>query len=402
MRGDLSLFKLFGVEVKVHMSWWFIFVLLSWSLASGFFPFFYPQLTSFQYFIMGLSSAFLLFFSVLLHEFSHSLVAKARNIKVESITLFFFGGVSSIEDEKIKPKDEFLMAIAGPLFSLLLAGLFYILFVNVTNIFLNAISFYLYQLNLILAVFNLVPAFPLDGGRAFRAILYNYYGDLKKATGIAATGGKIFAWTLAVLGLLQLFSGAGGGLWLIFLGVFLHFIAGLSYEQVVFREILSKWKVKDLMDKKFTKVDGEKRLSIFLEKNKSNLKEEYLVKKSAKDLDILGIMNLKKTPPMLKAIQERMKIRQLTLPLSDITVLSDNETAYSAFKSFAKDGRTFLPVKSSKGKKIVGILYREKLFNSLLWNSRFKLDFSKSRFSSKLTKRKISRKKDKDIISKSF
>src|SRR3989344_5217711 len=166
MRGTTKLFRIFGIDVQLHFSWWLIFIFLSWSLSASFFPSYFPDQQTSTYWIMGVLSALLLFASVLLHELSHSLVAKAKKIKVESITLFFFGGVASIDDEDLKPSTEFLMAVAGPLFSLFLFGVFYLVYALNGNTFWTAISFYLYQLNLILAIFNLVPGYPLDGGRA--------------------------------------------------------------------------------------------------------------------------------------------------------------------------------------------------------------------------------------------
>ena len=232
MRGAHTLFRIFGIDIRLHFSWWFIFILLTWSLSTSFFPQFFPGQTQMMYWTMGILSSLLLFISVLLHELSHSLVAMAKNIKVESITLFFFGGVAGIEKEDMEPSAEFMMAIAGPLFSLLLAGIFYFINTHNGNILLSAITSYLYQLNFVLAVFNLVPGFPLDGGRAFRAILFAYYKDLKKATRIAAAGGKVVAGLLIVLGLFGMVTGTGGGLWFILLGVFLYFLAGMSYEQI--------------------------------------------------------------------------------------------------------------------------------------------------------------------------
>src|SRR3989338_1988486 len=139
MRGATKLFRIFGIDVQLHFSWWFVFALLAWSLSSSFFPQYFPGLENQAYWIMGIISVILLFVSVLLHELSHSLVAKAKKVKVESITLFFFGGVASIDDEDLKPSTEFLMAIAGPLFSLLLFWVFYLIYFLNGNLFWTAI-----------------------------------------------------------------------------------------------------------------------------------------------------------------------------------------------------------------------------------------------------------------------
>src|SRR3989339_1316010 len=153
MDGGLRLFRIFGIDIKIHFTWWFIFVLLAWGLREGFFPQQFPGFSAPQYWFMGIVAALLLFVSVLLHELSHSLVAQARKIKVESITLFFFGGVAGITREDLEPVSEFLMAIAGPIFSFSMAGLFYLIYAFNGNGYLHAITYYLYQINLIVGVF---------------------------------------------------------------------------------------------------------------------------------------------------------------------------------------------------------------------------------------------------------
>jgi Zn-dependent protease len=377
-RADLELFKLFGIGVRVHFSWWFIFILLSWSLSTSYFPLFYPGLSHFQYWIIGLISAFLLFFSVLLHEFSHSLIAKHNDIKVESITLFFFGGVSGITKEDISPKKEFAMAFAGPLFSLVLAAIFFGIFFlskGLSGIYINSISFYLFQLNIILAIFNLVPAYPLDGGRMFRAILHHYLHDLRKATKIAAIGGKTFAWFLAILGVLQIINGNYGGLWLVFLGIFLHFIAGLSYEQVVFRHVLGQWDVKEFMKKKFTTVNATQTFSTFVKKQKGSGVFSFLVKKGKK---VIGVLNLNQLGKLAPDVQERMTVEQVMFPIAKIPMLHPEDNGYKAFRLFSQTPHTLLPIRDAKG-KVIAILEREKLMQALLWHLNYGAMYGKEK-----------------------
>jgi len=150
MNRGTKLFNIFGIDIVLHVSWWFIFIFLVWNLATSFFPDMFSGYSESMYWVMGFVAAIMLFVSVLLHELSHSLVALWKKIKVSSITLFFFGGVANIDDDGIKPFDEFLMAIAGPMFSLLFALLFYILNVYVVWGIFVPISFYIYKLNFIL------------------------------------------------------------------------------------------------------------------------------------------------------------------------------------------------------------------------------------------------------------
>jgi Zn-dependent protease len=374
MKGELKLFKLFGINVKLHASWWLVFILLSWILSTGFFPQFYSELTTMQYWLMGIVASILLFVSVLLHEFSHSLVAKHFRIKVEGITLFFFGGVSAITKEDIKPWHEFWMALAGPLFSFVLAGLFYILYVTVGYVFVNAIAFYLFQLNLILGIFNLVPAYPLDGGRVFRALLRLKTKDLRKSTRIAAKGGKMFAWFLGILGALEIIAGNFGGIWFVVLGIFLHFIANASYQQVVFRQILGKWDAKDLMDKKFKTVLASESLAKLIENNKQSQKIAFVVKKDNSQNSILGVIDLKQIGKMNAQVQNRIKVEQATL--RKFPKIYSDDDCYKVFKIFSTVPYNILPVyKRGEIKKVVGIITREKIIKALEWHINFGTDY---------------------------
>jgi len=278
MNGTTTIFRVSGIEVRIHYSWWIIFVLLSWSLATAFFPLHFPGLTKIEYGGMGIISALLLFCSVLLHELSHSLVAKAKKIQVENITLFFFGGVAGITTEEMKPSTEFLMALAGPVFSFVFSGISYVLFLAKIQIYITTIAFYLYQINFVLALFNLLPGYPLDGGRAFRALLSYYYKDLKKATRIAVKGGKIVASSLIILGIWSFFTNSGSGLWFIILGGFLYFIAGLSYEQVILREVLKPILVEEVIIKKCPVVDAEMKIGDFVTKFRKENQQVFFVK----------------------------------------------------------------------------------------------------------------------------
>ncbi len=314
---------------------------------------------------MGIIATILLFLSVLLHELSHSLVAKSRKISVESITLFFFGGVAGIGDEDISPTSEFLMAIAGPLFSLLLAGIFFLIMAVSQNIFLVAISFYLYQLNFVLALFNLIPGYPLDGGRALRALLNWHYHDLRKATQIAVFGGKIFAGILVFFGIVQLWNQTSTGLWLLFLGGFLYVIAGASYEQVVLKEVLNKIFVRELMSKKVNSVTPKMKFSEFTQKYSNSEQEVFLVK----DKNFSGILDARRIQTTSREAQERMVLQQLSLPLSSVRGLQESDNAYQAFKRFAEENLEILPV--FKKERIVGYITRRVLMHRLVWSLKY-------------------------------
>jgi len=365
MNSSWRIGRIFGIDIKLHLTWWFVFVLIIWSLSSSFFPEFFPGYDVKTYVIMGIVATILLFLSVLLHELSHSVVAKSRNIKVESITLFFFGGVAGISDEDIPPASEFLMAIAGPLFSLVLKGIFFLLMTFSQNLFLVAISFYLYQLNFVLALFNLIPGFPLDGGRALRALLNWHYHDLRKATQIAVFGGKIFAGILIFFGIVQLWAQTSTGLWLLFLGGFLYVIANASYEQVIFKEVLNKISVKELMTKKVNLLSPKMKFSDFTQKYSNSEQEVFIVK----DKNFSGILDSRRIQKTSREAQERMILQQLALPLSAVRGLQETDNAYQAFKRFVEENLEILPV--SKKEKISGYITRKVLTHRLIWSLKY-------------------------------
>ena len=250
MKGAIRLGSIRGIEIGVHYNWLLIFFLVAWSLAMGYFPQSYPGWTSLVYWITGVIASILLFVSVLLHELAHSFVAQARGLPVRSITLFIFGGVSNIVREAENPRTEFAMAVVGPLSSLVIAGVFYSLFLVVPNKLdpLAALLSYLALINAFLAVFNLIPGFPLDGGRVLRSIIWGATGNLVKATNIAATVGRLFGWGLIGVGLFQILRGNFlGGLWIAFIGWFLSNAADSSRQETTVQEYLKGFKVKDVM-----------------------------------------------------------------------------------------------------------------------------------------------------------
>ncbi|MFW6125740.1 MAG: site-2 protease family protein [Chloroflexota bacterium] len=251
MRASVRIGRIAGIDIGIHYTWALAFILIAWSLAQGFFPAYYSGWSQAAYWITGIVAALLLFVSVLLHELSHSLVGKARGMNVRSITLFIFGGVSNLEDEPERPSAEFAMTIVGPGASFVLAGIFWGLSMVVPDERgpVAAMLLYLALINGILGGFNLLPAFPLDGGRVLRSILWRSTGDLSKATNIAATIGRLFGWALIAFGVFELFTGnLLGGLWIAFIGWFLSSGADASRRELTVREHLGGAKVSEVMD----------------------------------------------------------------------------------------------------------------------------------------------------------
>ena len=246
--GSLQVARIFGIPIYVHFSWVLVFALIAWTLATNYFPDRYPELAVTSYWARGLAASLLFFASVLLHELGHSLVAIRSGIAIESITLFIFGGVARLASEPRDGSTEFKIAAAGPIVSVLLAVLF--AGVAASGIFggaTGAVARYLAAVNIVVAVFNLVPAFPLDGGRLLRGVLWRPLGKLR-ATRMAAGAGTFFAYFLILSGAVNLLRGAAvTGIWHILIGWFLKDAAASAYRQVRLDDALEGLVVADVM-----------------------------------------------------------------------------------------------------------------------------------------------------------
>ncbi len=240
---QLRLFELVGFEVKIDLSWIIIALLVTWSLSVGYFPYKYLNYSTRTYWLMGLVGALGLFMSIIAHELAHSLVARRYGIPMRGITLFLFGGVAEMDDEPAAAKDEFLMAVTGPISSALIAVAFYGGFLLGRHMGwsypLNGVILYLAMINAILAAFNLLPAFPLDGGRMLRAALWHIKGNLKWATRVSSRIGSGFGLFLIIYGVFQFISGNFiGGMWFFLIGMFLKAAAEASFQQLITRRTL--------------------------------------------------------------------------------------------------------------------------------------------------------------------
>lgn len=250
-RHGIVLFRIAGIRIRIDASWLIIFALVLWSISAGYLPHRFPDLSTEQYWAAGLLATLLFFASLLLHELAHSLVAIRAGIPIPEITLFIFGGVSRMTEEPDNPALEFRVAVVGPLASFALAALFGGLAWSLGNVLsplMIVVLTYLGWINAALGVFNLLPGFPLDGGRVFRALVWWRTGSLRRATRLASNIGQGFAFALMGLGALELFTGALlGGLWLIFIGMFLRGMAQAGYAQLAVRLAIEGVDVEDVM-----------------------------------------------------------------------------------------------------------------------------------------------------------
>jgi len=259
LKTSIRLFKVFGIPVEVNVSWFIIFALVSWSLVSLYFPTNYPDMSAASYWIMGLVAALMLFASVVLHELSHSYVAKRHGVPIRRITLFLFGGVSQMERESDEPGTEIKIAIAGPAMSFVLMFVFFIVYYVVRTAGetggVAPVFRYLAIVNGMLGVFNLIPGFPLDGGRLLRAAIWKGTGNIKKATYVASRVGSVVGIIFVLFGFLAVFRGYFiFGLWMVMIGFFLRQAASASYFHVVVEGALKGFKVRDAMRGDFVAV----------------------------------------------------------------------------------------------------------------------------------------------------
>ncbi|HUF30873.1 MAG TPA: site-2 protease family protein [Gemmatimonadaceae bacterium] len=237
----IHLFTIYGFKIRLDASWFILAVLVTWSLATSFFPVMLPGYAALTYWLLGAGGAVGLFVSIVAHEISHAIVARRNAIAMRGITLFIFGGVAEMDSEPPSAKAEFLMAGAGPVASFALGALLFVIgFLLPLPAPLGALLAYLASINIVLGIFNLVPAFPLDGGRILRAALWHKWKNLRRATRTASSVGNAFGLLLIVAGVYMVVAKGEfiGGMWLALIGMFVRNAATASYQQVLLRRAL--------------------------------------------------------------------------------------------------------------------------------------------------------------------
>lgn len=326
MRTSWRIFTISGIEIKIDTSWVFIFGLITWALARHYFPTQYPHWPNGQYWLVGLIASLLLFSSVLAHELAHSVVARSRGGEVRSITLFFFGGVAEISEEPETPAKEFIIALVGPLSSLIIAALFFGLWHSMQGINepIAALARYLSIINGILALFNMIPGFPLDGGRVLRAIAWKATGDLKRATRIASVTGQAVAFLLIIFGISQILRGLFfNGLWTALIGWFIHSAAVRGYRTVLMKETLKDVRAKDLMDTAFETIDGFISVQELIEDHILKKKERsFLITDGGELAGIVCLEDAKAVPPNKRT---DTKVREIMTPRDKLEAVSPED-----------------------------------------------------------------------------
>lgn len=363
----ITLFKLFGFEVRIDASWIVIVVLITWSLARGVFPVYYKGLSVSTYWLMGIAGSVGLFISIVLHELSHSLVARRFGLPMRGITLFIFGGVAEMDDEPPGPKAEFFMAAAGPLASILLGLIFWGL--SYLGQFLGwpappvVLFNYLGTINFVLAIFNLIPAFPLDGGRIFRSILWNWKKNINWATKVSSQVGSGFGLFLIFLGIFSVFAGGVvGGIWWALIGLFLRNASKMSYQNVLVKGALEGEKVEKFMQREPVTVTPD--LTI------GQLVSDYIYKyhfkmfpvvKDSRPLCCINMEDIRKIP---QNDWNNHFVKEIAKPCSEDNSISINETAIKALNVMNRTGSNRLMVLGGTG-ELAGIISMRDLLKFL-------------------------------------
>lgn len=356
MRGfqkGIRIASIAGIPIYLHVSWFVIFGVIAWSLSQGYFPARYPDLPAASYWAQGLIASLLLFASVLAHELGHSFVARRHDIGIASITLFIFGGLAALEDDPRSPTAEFQIAVAGPVTSLAVAGVFAgVAAVVPPASSMAAVTGYLAYLNVVLAVFNLVPAFPLDGGRVLRAVLWRFWGRAR-GTRIAVTAGTGFAYLLIAWGILGLLTGAGlSGVWAIFIGWFVKEASAAAGRQTELEEVFAGVSVRDLMISDPVTISADATLE---EAARTHfLRHGHGGYPVVRDGEIVGVLSMSEVSSVPRDRRAELTVGEAMTPVSSETALATEDDVLAALRRMAETESGRLLVR--EGDAVVGMI----------------------------------------------
>ena len=345
-KGSITIGKLSGITINIDYSWFFIFLLVTWSLAFSYFPSAFPDWSTAQAIAAGLVTSLLFFASVLAHELGHSITAQKHGIPVRSINLFIFGGLANITREPDKPGTEFKIAIAGPLTSIVLGIVFWVLYFFLPSPRFDGvaeIAYWLGLMNLTLAVFNLLPGFPLDGGRVLRAIIWKVSNNPHKATQWVTNIGKAIAYLMIAAGIVIMLTGnIINGLWLAFIGWFLSNAASGSSRRVSVQQELQKFTVAELMKTNYVKIPAYISIEDMYNQYIRQNRKSYLVITSGNET--LGLVNMHLLRNMDKQQWSIKTASEVMTPLSRLRYLSPEADLIAALRVFQEEKVDLLPV----------------------------------------------------------
>lgn len=365
-KNSVQLFEIFGFKLKVDPSWLLIAALIVWSLSTSYFPDALPGLTATVYTVLGIVAMLGMFASLILHELSHSLVARSYGLKVGGITLFIFGGVAELEEEPHDPKSEFLIAIAGPLMSLVLAGLFFVASGETDGgtgaSLAGALFGYLALINLVLAVFNLVPAFPLDGGRMLRAVIWGLTRDLLRATRISSRIGTVFGVFLMLTGAFAVFAGGGiGGFWQILIGFFILNASNGSYQNLLVKAALRGKTARSLMSEQVHAIDRTASILELVDNVMLRHGVSFVPVVSGETLE--GYADTGGARTVAREDWASVPVSQIMVPVEADNTVAPDTPLNDVFKRMASSSRRKLMV--VEGRRLVGVISLSDLVHHL-------------------------------------
>ncbi len=360
MRGGIPIGKLFGIDLRLNYSWFIVFAVVTYLLAHDYFPSLYPTWNPATRIVAGLVASLLLFVSLMAHELMHSVVAQKAGIPVKSITLFVFGGVSEITKEPEKPKDELFIALAGPLTSLVIGGIFWLIWLvarDTSNV-ISSVAYWLGLTNVSLAVFNLIPGFPLDGGRVLRAILWWRKRNLRAATRIATNAGRVVGYILIFFGIWQIFLGLWvNGFWTAFIGWFLENAASGSYRQVALQDILQGHTTSEVLTRECSFISPD--LTI------QQLVNEQILTKGGHCFPVvvdgraLGLITLHDVRAIPRELWGTKKVGESMTPLDKVVAVSPQEDLTTVLQILTEKDINQVPVVEDG--RVVGMVGRDNL-----------------------------------------
>ena len=353
--------RIFGIPIYLHTSWFVIFLLITLSLRTQFTSQ-HPTWTPAQHWTLGIVTSILFFASVIFHELSHSVVALRYRIPVQSITLFVFGGLSRIEHDAPNARQEFNIAIAGPLSSLFLAGCFWLVwrFVHISDM-VTAAAGWLAWTNLILAVFNLVPGFPLDGGRVLRGIAWGVTGNFLRATQIASNAGRLFAYFLIAFGVWQALGGNWvGGLWMAFIGWFLLEAARESFAQVAMRDTLAGVRAVDIMNRDIPTVTRDMSVDEYVHEVLRTGRRCHIVIAGEAPVGLVTLQSASRVP---RHEWSSTSVQVIMVPMAQVQTSAPEDPALSVLERMQTADINQMPVVS--GNHIVGVIGRDAILRVL-------------------------------------
>lgn len=361
MHASVRLGHMWGIPIGLHASWFVIFALVTWSLAAGYFPAEYPHLPPSSYWLLGAVTSLLFFASVLLHELGHTWVALRNGIPVRSITLFLFGGIAQIAREPHTPGVEFRIAIAGPVTSLALAVAFHGAWLLDRDIlYLAAPSLWLARINFVLGLFNLIPGFPLDGGRVLRAVVWKFSGSFHRATQVAAFSGQLTAFGFIGLGLFAVVGGnVFNGLWLVLIGWFLQNAAAASYVQANLQQSLHDVRVAQIMTRDCVEVSDRLALDELVEAQVlTGARRCFFVTDNGR---LRGMVTLREVAAVPRERWHQVTTGQVMVPWERLVTVQPGTQLLAALQTMDDANVAQVPV--VEGEKMVGMLSREQVLH---------------------------------------